>query len=222
MRELNEYKAEIFRRSECKLKRQKRRARILASCIPLCLCAVLLGIVYLPGRALSTGSPPAGAQESIADSSIKDSDIPIGENPYCGATGNPAQPLFQAECIRTYEASDEPGSKIIRTYDELTDYCTQIKQSQDFVDHCSNYDEGFFDAYSLILIRLQENSGSIRHKVTSVTQTQDAVCVYIERRIPECFTCDMASWHIIISIEKSAAASDNVLLHYTDIKEVLS
>lgn len=49
MRELNELKAEIFRRSEEKIKeRQRRRQRIVALCVPLCLCAVIVSALSLP------------------------------------------------------------------------------------------------------------------------------------------------------------------------------
>lgn len=49
MKELNELKAEIFRRSEEKIKeRQRRRRKIVAVCVPLCLCAVLVSALSLP------------------------------------------------------------------------------------------------------------------------------------------------------------------------------
>lgn len=49
MRSLEECKAEIFRRSEEKIKKKKRnRGRILALGIPLCLIAVLWSVLILP------------------------------------------------------------------------------------------------------------------------------------------------------------------------------
>lgn len=49
MRELNECMAEVFRRSENRIKAQKRkRNRILAICIPLCVALIVCSIVVLP------------------------------------------------------------------------------------------------------------------------------------------------------------------------------
>ena len=42
MRSLDACKAEIFRRSEIKIKQQKKvRNRVLAACVPVCLCVVI-------------------------------------------------------------------------------------------------------------------------------------------------------------------------------------
>ncbi len=50
MRDLNDYKAEIFRRSEEKIKERRRnRNRILAFCIPLCLVFAAVTFAKLPG-----------------------------------------------------------------------------------------------------------------------------------------------------------------------------
>ena len=49
MRELNECKAEVFRRSENRIKERKRnRNRILAMCIPLCLIITVCSVTILP------------------------------------------------------------------------------------------------------------------------------------------------------------------------------
>lgn len=54
MRDLNECKAEVFRRSEQRIKeRKKRRNRIAAVCIPLCLVVAALLAADLPGRKMS-------------------------------------------------------------------------------------------------------------------------------------------------------------------------
>lgn len=53
MRELNECRAEVFRRSENRIKARKRRSRILALCIPLCL---LIGLWSVSSEPPSNGS----------------------------------------------------------------------------------------------------------------------------------------------------------------------
>ena len=49
MREINECTAEVFRRSEKRIKERKRnRNRILAFCVPLCLIVTVWSIMILP------------------------------------------------------------------------------------------------------------------------------------------------------------------------------
>ena len=51
MRELNECKAEVFRRSEKRMKERKRRRKhILLTCIPMVLCIMMLGVYVLPEK----------------------------------------------------------------------------------------------------------------------------------------------------------------------------
>ena len=50
MRELNECKAEVFRRSDNRIKERRRsRNRILALCVPLCLVLTIFSVMMLPG-----------------------------------------------------------------------------------------------------------------------------------------------------------------------------
>lgn len=61
MREIQEYTAEVFRRSEKRIKERRRvRNRVLSLCIPLCLTVALCSVMLLP-----TLQPigPDGAQE---------------------------------------------------------------------------------------------------------------------------------------------------------------
>ncbi len=70
MRNLNECQAEVFRRSEIRIKaRRQRRNRILMACIPLALCLAVSGAVILRNYGDSKQAP-----ESVQD-------------PCCGAMG---------------------------------------------------------------------------------------------------------------------------------------
>ncbi len=65
MRSLDECKAEIFRRSERKIKqRKKTRSRILAACIPLCLCIGIGAAGVLSGGFDAKSENMAAAPES--------------------------------------------------------------------------------------------------------------------------------------------------------------
>lgn len=62
MRTLNECQAEVFRRSEKRIKaRKQRRNHVLTNCVPLALCVSVLAVFMLSGgkRAVSDGKNPA-------------------------------------------------------------------------------------------------------------------------------------------------------------------
>ena len=57
MRNFEERKAEIFRRSEERInERRKNRRRIVACCVPLCLCIAVLTAIYIPKKNEKSGS----------------------------------------------------------------------------------------------------------------------------------------------------------------------
>lgn len=57
MRNLEEYRAEVFRRSEVRIRaRKRRRIAILTACVPVVLCIALVWAVGLPGTANETAS----------------------------------------------------------------------------------------------------------------------------------------------------------------------
>ena len=57
MRNFEERKAEILRRSEERIKeRRKSRRRILACCVPLCLCIAILTAIYVPKKKEKSGN----------------------------------------------------------------------------------------------------------------------------------------------------------------------
>lgn len=48
MRDFDERKAEIFRRSEKRIAQRKRRRRVIMSCIPIVICAIALSFGHVP------------------------------------------------------------------------------------------------------------------------------------------------------------------------------
>lgn len=71
MRNLQECQAEVFRRSEKRIKaRRQRRNRMLLACIPLVLCVTVLGVLLLPGAAAEPGGnsgPPDAALGALPE-----------------------------------------------------------------------------------------------------------------------------------------------------------
>ena len=72
MRELNECQAEVFHRSEKRIKaRKKRRNHILMACIPIVLCVSLFSVLNLPDM-MSAGSSDFAAPEMYANGVTED------------------------------------------------------------------------------------------------------------------------------------------------------
>lgn len=75
-----------------------------------------------------------------------------------------------------------------------------------FLDICDSYDERFFSEKYLVLILLEEGSGSIRHSVEEVTGSSDGkLQISILREVPEIGTADMAEWHIVLEMDKASS-----------------
>ena len=66
MKEISEYTAEVFRRSESRIKaRKQRRNRILITCIPVALCLTICGTVLLPGIAPRGAGDPKKSVDAM-------------------------------------------------------------------------------------------------------------------------------------------------------------
>lgn len=123
---------------------------------------------------------------------------------------------FDAQYIRTdgyREGTRYPIVKIIRSKQELNTYYESNKgkynlerrgnansdTAMGFLDACDKYDENYFEKHILIMVLLEEGSGSNRHKVRTVNIDSTGQCsINIDRIVPEVGTCDMAQWHILI------------------------
>lgn len=121
---------------------------------------------------------------------------------------------FTAQYIRAngyHKGVGYPGVKMIRTIDELKDYF-EMEQGEEYalgtqqtlLDACEKYDEVYFENRILVLLLVEESSGSVRHKVKYVGLTQEEkpqMVIEIQKLIPEVGTCDMAQWYILIEPE---------------------
>ena len=127
---------------------------------------------------------------------------------------------FISRYIRT-DGYDEdakyPDVKIIRSVGELYEYYSANKDKYNperkdevysdttigFLDACDKYDEAYFENQILVMVLLEEGSGSVRHNVESVKVAQDdKLYISICAVVPEVGTCDMAEWYILIEPEE--------------------
>ena len=140
---------------------------------------------------------------------------------------------FDTQYIRTngyHEDVEYPVVKIIRSVDELNSYYNENKDLYDlerkdkvysdttigFLDACDKYNAEYFDKQILVMVLLEEGSGSTRHNVDSVKLGSDGkLYVNIRSIVPEVGTCDMAEWHILIEPEEdiNVTNASNVVVY---------
>jgi len=78
-----------------------------------------------------------------------------------------------------------------------------------FLDACDRYDPGFFEENYLVLVLLEEGSGSIRHRVEGISAGADGrISLSVTRLVPEVGTDDMAQWHLILEMKKEGEIPD--------------
>lgn len=122
-----------------------------------------------------------------------------------------------------------PKSVIIRSRQELDSYISQCVEQHEynqwgksFKDACKVYDDAYFQERILVLVLLEEGSGSIRHKVTNVyTDDEGYLNIKINVIIPQIGTCDMAYWHIFVEPDKDVDITDpaQIRLYFENVCE---
>lgn len=124
---------------------------------------------------------------------------------------------FETQYISTHGGYDKeyPIVKIIRSEKELEEYyyenCETYRfdRGRDdiiaFYVADNKYDEKYFENQILILVLVEEGSGSIRHAVTELKTVtlngESKTQITINRLIPTACTADMEMWHIFIEPE---------------------
>ena len=177
------------------------------------LCAALLTAAGIAGAGeagtFSENDPPGKLNTGVDETGAAEENILL------------AVPSihFDAQYIRTdgyHEDVRYPVVRIIRSVRELSEYYEANKEKYDlerrdkaysdttvgFPDACGKYDDAYFADHILIMVLLEESSGSNRHTVSSVHMSAGGRCyIFIDRIVPEAGTCDMAEWHILIEPE---------------------
>ena len=72
-------------------------------------------------------------------------------------------------------------------------------------DECTAaFDDSFFETSSLVLAYVTAGSGSYRFGVSEVRCEDQSFCMVVEELShPECVTCDMAGWFVMVEAEKA-------------------
>ena len=111
--------------------------------------------------------------------------------------------------LRSNGDESYPCTKTVTTYAEWQSlylgYSASSVSDWGFPECLASLDEAFFAEQSLLILYLEEGSGSIRHRVDQVTVEDGTVTVTLATLKPEIGTCDMAYWAILIPIDKGSA-----------------
>ena len=161
------------------------------------------------------------------------------EFPTQGASA-PEAYAFEAQYIRTNGYSEDrsyPYHVVIDSKEELEAYYEANKDLYDlerkekvysdttigFLDACDKYDDAYFERQNLVLIILEEGSGSIRHKITDVRRRRDengaslGWNITIKTMAPEVVTNDMAEWHLFLEVQMGNVIEDGDDVWINDI-----
>lgn len=153
----------------------------------------------------------------------------------CAASRNRLveHPSFKVQYIRTNGYHSDityPIVRVIGSADELKTYYEQNKDRYDlsprtspipsdltvgFLDAAKPYDQAWFSKKVLVLVLLEEGSGSNRHLVKDIVQGEQSTQILIERIVPSIGTADMAEWHILIELDRKEFRSQTLSVLFT-------
>ena len=109
--------------------------------------------------------------------------------------------VWSAQYVRTdryIQDAQYPDVLVLDSVAALTAY----EEYDRLKDSCAGYDEAFFEEYFLVMVLVEEPSGSNSHEVLKVEQADDKTAISIKRNIAQVGTCDMARWHIIVQLKR--------------------
>lgn len=155
----------------------------------------------------------------------------------CYNDPGPQSYAFEAQYIRTGYSEDRnyPYHVVIDSKKELEAYYEANKGRFDlerrevvhsetsigFLDACDKYDDAYFERQNLVLIVLEEGSGSVRHEITDVRHAYNengapiGWDITINRIVPETTTADLAQWHLFLEVQmgKMIESDDKVWIN---------
>ena len=196
---------------------------IIALCIVLAALAACSGFPVpeaagAEGGSADGGSAPAAPSEFPNGGGNAPEDLQGGTEPFDGT----AAPAFEAQYVRTdgyHENVGYPVVTVVSSRAALDAYFEenrglyelsrgeQAGSASGFAGAIKKYDDDWFASHQLVIVLLEESSGSIRHEVESVT-AGDSPSIVIHRLVPEVGTCDMAEWHILIELAANTFRPD--------------
>ncbi|MBR6109260.1 MAG: hypothetical protein IKQ36_05945 [Clostridia bacterium] len=196
---------------------------IIALCIVLAALTACSGppvpeAAGAEGGSADGGSAPAAPSEFPNGGGDAPEDLQGGSEPFDGT----AAPAFEAQYVRTDGYHENVGYPVVTVVSSMAaldayfeenrglyelSHGEQAGSASGFAGAIKKYDDDWFASHQLVIVLLEESSGSIRHEVESVT-AGDSPSIVIRRLVPEVGTCDMAEWHILIELAANTFRPD--------------
>lgn len=129
---------------------------------------------------------------------------------------------FNSRNIQTHlyvKSFVNPRTDIIKSENDLSKY-KKIFKNDTLYETLDIYKEDYFIDKILVIVTLQESSGSITNKVDTIEKSSNGnnINVFVKRSAPEIGTDDMAIWHLLIEINNNDLGDLNsVDVIYSDI-----
>lgn len=137
----------------------------------------------------------------------------------------------KAHYIRTdgdYDGQEFPSVKIVRSVSELKAYYASCKDGMyeeryeslgEYLGDGSRYNDEYFKDHILVILLLEEGSGSISHSVSGLSVDENGKAyINVRRYCPELRTDDMAYWHILVepAADMVIADEESVTINFYD------
>jgi hypothetical protein len=191
MRNLDECRAEVFRRSEARIKaRKRRRNAILTACVPVALCVALLWLVKQPGVANETTGAVAECvtEPAMGAMGVDGERIPLAPQNYDTVLGN-AETDFPGVEIRILGFDPADGGTLTVVWENKTEYevtygeaYTIQRQGEDCWINCQRQPGLAFTAIGYLLM-----PGQTRTEQYSLRYTYDVSAPGTYRFESTCF-----------------------------------
>lgn len=191
----------------------------------LLIVCLLLGLCgchpSTPGVPTEYGKEPAADENDIPGRPKEDFDGAVLDDSHCAAPTYMREISYLAKYVCTEggkEGVEFPTVILIHSVEELERYIEENRAYFDlestnsltgdsepgFMDFCIFYDEAFFEKQYLVMILVEEGSGSMYHEVSHVGISGDGILhINLQTVKPEEEWDDVAQqWHILIELEK--------------------
>ncbi len=114
--------------------------------------------------------------------------------------------VLENPAVKTFNAKEALG-------DYLDDHQGYVGDDT-FAAYADTLSESFFETHQLIVIRVEENSGSITHNLNALEVEGDVLNIEINRIVPDGgMTMDMAGWYLVLEMPHDYNDYSEVKVH---------
>ncbi len=184
---------------------QARRWAVLAAC----LCLLTAGIWSGWNRSAFSENDLTRTDEVVGDTAAAVDVSPAETVETVGALLQSVQ-YVRTESAYLGDQKRDSQTTLLSTLAELEGYSGGLGTA--FAAACEAYDEDYFAAHDLLVLALEEPSGSIRHEVLSLRPGEKGWVIDLRTIVPEVGTMDLAQWHILMELSKGQIQKDDPIV----------